>query len=302
MKRLSFEPLWGLRSNHLQTVLPSFLAPGAEPPSNRWIAELDGGDQLSCELSAPKNWQGQTVVLVHGLGGSHASNYMIRIARKLYLKGCQVIRVNLRGCGSGAGLSKLPYCGGNSADLLRVLQTCKSQFPNSPVTLIGFSLGGNIALKLAGELGEGAAQWIESCIAVCAPLHLGRSVRAIERYTLYHRHFLKSLIKQFYREERPRSLYEIDDTITAPFWGYRGAEDYYQNCSSIRFLPHIRQSTRLLYAEDDPFVDLSPLKALHLPDAVQAWTTQHGGHMGFLGRCNREHKSQWMDQTLLEWV
>jgi predicted alpha/beta-fold hydrolase len=225
------------------------------------------------------------------------------MARKFYEGGRKVVRVNLRGCGSGAGLSKKPYCAGSSGDVRKVLQDLKLEAPRSEIVLIGFSLGGNIALKLAGEMGSDAEKWVKRFIAVSAPLDLFQSVKKIQENPIYHFYYLNRIKSQAKRwnPHKIRSLYEFDDQITAPLSGYGCAREYYQECSSIRFLPNIRQSARLLFAEDDPFISLDPIRDVLLPEEVEVAVTKRGGHMGFLGSGFKEKSLYWMDEQLLLW-
>ncbi len=306
--KLDFQPISGLSFCHLQMVAASYLPAGSPPPSERTLVDLGEGDHLSCEISTLPSWKetDPTVVLVHGMGGSHTSGYMVRLSRKLYARGIKAVRVNLRGCGSGEGLSKLPYSAGTSQDVLKVLQFLKRQAPLSRIVLIGFSLGGNIALKLAGELGAQAKDLVDRVIAVCAPLDLAQTVQMIQekRNRLYHFYYLKKISKQArgWNTRPPRTLYEFDDVITAPSWGYASADAYYRDCSSARFLPAIQQTTHLLFAEDDPFISLQRLEGIALPNSVRVWTTDRGGHMGFLGKAPKPHSPHWMDHVLLNWI
>ncbi len=297
-QNLYFKPLLGLSSPHLQTILPSFLPPGKEVPSKPWIFILSDGDKLSLEVSKPLDWKSThpTTFLIHGLGGDHSSSYMIRMTRKLYQKGHKVIRVNLRGCGSGQGLATKPYCAGNSHDLLEILIENNKENSESPTNVIGFSLGGNITLKLCGELGGSLSSLVNHCIAVCPPLDLFHAVQTIGKKPFYEKYFLKSLTKQFY--ETHSSMYLLDDNITAPAWGYESALDFYQSCSSLFFLPKIKHKARILFAKDDPFIDYTKIDMISLPDSVKVYTTEQGGHMGFLG----EKRRYWMDDLLLSWV
>lgn len=304
---LDFKPFRGFSSKHLQTILPSLKFREKPPESFQWIIGMGDDDYLSCEVSQPKNWKpcDRTILLLHGLGGSHSGQYMIRIARKIFDKGMKVVRVNLRGCGSGKGLSKLPYHAGCSQDIFKVLQKCKQENPDSKLTVIGFSLGANIALKLIGELGESAKEWIETCFAICTPLDLKQTVNAIGKksHYFYQRYFLKQLMIQAesWLKEKVKSIYEFDQRVTAPLWGFKDVEDYYVKCSSQFFLPKIGTPTHLLFAVDDPFIDLTTINQIDLPNAVKVWVTKHGGHMGFIGR-NAKPDHYWMDQLLLNWL
>lgn len=298
-------PTTGLSSPHIQTVMAAYRHAGPVPQTEQWHVTLDDGDILSCAVSVAPNWQksAKTVVLVHGLGGSEESKYMIRLTRHCYQRGCKVVRVNLRGCGPGKGLAKLPYNAGTSDDILRVLQELKCKESASPIVLMGFSLGGNIVLKLAGELGGRAKGYYEKCIAVSAPLDLAETVHLIEkkRHLIYHRYYLNKILLQAapWVKQKVRSLYEFDNLVTAPLWGYRGADDYYRSCSSIGFLSKIEHETHILCAEDDPFVNLDRLYGMELSDKLHLYQTKHGGHMGFQGRTEMVFNGHWMDQWLL---
>lgn len=306
---LNFSPLLGLSSKHLQTILPVFMGGGKPPLSKSWIVDLQDGDRLCCEVSIPPNWKEEkkTVVMIHGLGGSHESPYMIRMARKFYQNDKKVVRMNLRGCGSGKGMAKRPYNAGTSEDLLEVLQALKKKSPHSDLIVIGFSLGGNIVLKLAGELGKHAEKLVHTFIAICPPLDINSTLLMLEKWKnyLYHRYFLKSVSSQgisWLGNRKIKSLSEFDQLVTAPIWAYKSAMDYYESCSSSRFLPLIKHATHVLFAMDDPFVSMSPLYEIDVPQHVNIWATQYGGHMGFIGKTPKQHESKWMDYLLLNWI
>lgn len=302
IKQLSFLPFWGLSSKHLQMILAAFMPQKRTVDSIQKLVSVGKEDQLSCEISIPGSWKhnDQTIVLIHGLGGSHSSNYMVRMARKLYEMGHKVVRANLRNCGSGKELSKQPYHAGNSEDIFEVLRILKIEFPRSNISMIGFSLGGNIALKLAGELGTEAGNYLSKVIAICPPFDLERTVRLIEKNSFYLQYYLKSIYKQSipWTTKKFQSLYEFDDKITGPSWGYSGAKEYYDNCSSRHFLSRIDVATHILCAEDDPFVSINHLDKIALSPSVQLYTTKYGSHMGFIGR----KKLRWLDDLLLSWV
>jgi uncharacterized protein len=309
IRSLNFCPLAGLSYRHIQTILPSFMSVGDPPVSKSLIVHLQDGDRLSCEVSCPLDWKEseKTVVLVHGLGGCHESSYMISMARKLYESGKRAVRVNLRGSGSGKGMAKRPYNAGTSGDLLEVLQALKKEMPHSDLTVIGFSLGGNVVLKLAGELHEQAEQLVHSFIAVSPPLDLAHTVQLLEKREnyLYHRYFLKKILSQgmnWLDNRKINSLFEFDHLVTAPLWAYKSAMDYYESCSSSRFLPRIKHTTHILLAKDDPFISMQILREIDLPQHVNIWTTQYGGHMGFIGKTPKQHGSKWLDYLLLNWI
>jgi uncharacterized protein len=306
---LDFCPLLGLSSSHLQTILPICMGGGEPPLTKSWIVDLQDGDRLCCEVSIPPDWKegGKTVVLVHGLGGCHESPYMIRMARKFYETGKRVVRVNLRGCGTGKGMAKRPYNAGTSGDLLEVLQALKKDSSHSDLTVIGFSMGGNIVLKLAGELGDHAEKWVHAFIAICPPLDICHSLLLLDKTNnyLYRRYYLKSVASQgmsWLNNLEIESLLEFDQLVTAPLWGYKSAMEYYESCSSRHFLPEIKHRTHILFAMDDPFISMSILNDIAVPQQVNIWVTQYGGHMGFIGKTPTQYESKWMDYLLLNWI
>ncbi|MBS0634119.1 MAG: alpha/beta fold hydrolase [Verrucomicrobia bacterium] len=287
-----FHPLPFLSSPHLQTILGSLRRPPPPPPSFTLPIHVGNDDFITCECSTPPSFK-KIVVLVHGLGGSHASPYMIRIAKHLFDRNIMAVRMNLRSCGSAKGLSKLPYHAGRSQDLLAVLELLQKDYPAQEVNLVGFSLGANIALKLQGELGSSSP--VTKTLAINPPLDLAKAVRSIQK-TIYHRYYLKSICKQAgpWLKGAVESLYDFDDKVTGPIWGFSGADDYYNYASSCRYISAIKGHCKILFSEDDPFItkeirDMAPY----------AETTRYGGHMGYLGYTAPEFKYHWLDEYII---
>ena len=305
---LTFTPFPGLSSPHLQTIIGRFSATGMPPPSEILVTPLQDGDRLFSIMSTPENWDSHfpTVVLIHGLGGNHNSGYMVRFSRKIYQMGYRVLRVNLRGSGPGVNLSLKPYYGGNSCDIKEILGQLKQKHAKSPLFLIGFSLGGNIVLKLAGEIGDNQ-QLVDSFFAVCPPIDLAHTVDLLSQgfNKIYHRYYLHHLCQQAQKWLNGRfinSLEEYDNLVTAPQWGYENAQDYYRKCSSFQFIPRIHLPCNILYSGDDPFIDYRILEDKNIPSNVKIWVSSHGGHMGFMGRNEKGEGYHWMDSTLLKWL
>lgn len=306
---LSFSPLPGFSSPHVQTILGTFIRSGKAPPSTQLHVSLDDGDVLCCELSTPPSWTNtqKTIMMIHGLGGSHNSSYMIRLSRKFYQIGYRVLRINLRGCGSGKHLARLPYHGGVSHDVRRVIQEIKKQTPLSPLILIGFSLGGNIALKLAGESKPHQESMADHTIAVCPPIDLTRTLQMISHSSnrLYHHYYLKQLrpvAKQWTPDKLMTSMYEFDNHVTAQAWGFKDANDYYQQASSCFHLPDMQSSCQILFAMDDPFIDYKSVLERPLSPSIKVSLSKYGGHMGFVGWSGHKHSYFWLDHILHKWI
>ncbi len=309
LRMMNFRPLPEISSPHLQTILAQYGPKMESPPSENILIQLDDGDVLSCHASWPNPYKINDPILVclHGLGGSHNSAYLRRLSAKMYAEGMPVFRINMRGCGTGKGLAMRPYHGGISYDILLVLKYIRKQYPFNPITVIGFSLGGNIVLKLAGELGKQAANYIDHLIAICPSIDLEYAARCLLKPSswVYQRYYLQHLMEQsenWLNGQVINSVYEYDDKITSVYWGWKNAHEYYTACSSRYYIENIAIPTDILFAEDDPFIDWQPIKELNLPDCVNVSITQYGGHMGFIGWAGKDHGYYWMDQLLKGWI
>ncbi|MGD9723353.1 MAG: YheT family hydrolase [Pirellulales bacterium] len=309
-----------LRGGHAQTLAGAYL-PFRSPGYHAQHVEvmLADGDRLVLHDDCPGTWRphDRSALLIHGLGGSHASGYMVRLAHKLRQRGVRVFRMDLRGCGAGVELARLPYHSGRSEDAAAAIGALAERLPHSPVTLVGFSLGANIVLKLLGELGEAPCGNLDSAMAVCPPVDLAACSRKIGRPTnrLYDRYFVRVLLAQLEHRararhdavqatfaRRPRSLWEFDNEFTAVVCGFGTADKYYEQASSAAWLPRIRLPTLVVAARDDPMVECNPLERAGASHSVQVHLTEHGGHLGFIGRSGVDPDRRWMEWRVVDWV
>jgi predicted alpha/beta-fold hydrolase len=315
-----FKPLPLLNSGWAQTIGAVLWPQMPNPrPTARHAVPLPDGDQLVVVENRPRNWRpgDRIVVLVHGLTGSSASKDLIRLCRKAVRRGLLVMRVNLRGCGEGFGLARHLYHSGRSEDLREVIKWLGARFPDSPVTQIGFSLGGNITLKMAGEDGDVSPGGLDSVVAVSPPIDLAACSKRLEgpSFRFFDRYFVNALLRhverlhrQFPEMPRPHfpkdlTLRGFDDVYTAPRSGFRDAADYYAQSSSEQFIPAIRRRSLVLCAADDPIVDAKSYRRLAPSDHVQVVLTPSGGHVGFLGRSADAWLGvRWMDDLVLNWL
>ena len=314
-----FLPFPLLRGPHLQTIAAAKLSLWRrEPPGETQVVTLPDGDRIALVVSTPQQWRPDdpSVVLLHGLCGCHQSSYMMRLALGLWQRGMRAIRMNMRGCGAGVGLARQPYHSGRSADVLAVLEDLQRHWPQSPVTLLGFSLGGNVMLKFAGEMGRQAEELCTQVIAVCPPADLAACSRLLGKPSnwLYERYFMRRLLAAVAERHRlfpdlapvdlPErlSLYQFDNLYTAPQCGFADADDYYERSSAAPLTPHITLPCRILFAADDPVIDATVFDGLALPPNVEVVRTSKGGHLGFLGRPGQAGGYRWMDACLLDWI
>lgn len=314
-----FRPHPLLTGGHRQTLAGIFL------PGRRYTYEarqhqvrLADGDRLVLHEDCPRSWQpgDRTALLVHGLAGCHSSPYMVRVAAKLCQRGVRVFRMDLRGCGAGWGLALLPYHSGRSEDAAAALEYMSRLCPDSPATLVGFSLGGNIALKLLGECEDRPPGNLASAVAVCPPIHLAYAIQQLRRLEnrLYERRFVQLLYRRandlagisplargrFRRP--PRTLLEFDEQFTAPVCGFGTAENYYAQASAIRTIARIRLPTLVIASRDDPMVPHEPWLDVETPPSFVLCLTDHGGHLGFIGVSTGDPDLRWMDWRVVEWT
>ena len=315
-----FRPHPLLFHGHLQT-LPAFFCAGADYPyaARQHQVELEDKDRIVLHDDCPGRWQpsDRSALLIHGLGGSYRSPYLVRIAARLNQHGVRTFRMDLRGCGAGAGLARRPYHAGQSDDVAAALRYLAEVCPQSPTALVGFSLGGNLALKLLGEGGPRPPGNLDRTMAICPPIDLAAAVGSLDKLLnrYYDRYFVRRLLRQASKNKalrpdapaldfphRPRRLYEFDDLYTAPVCGFGRADNYYQRCSSLHLVGNIKVPTLVLAARDDPMIPVALFERAAWPSAVRLELTDHGGHLGFISRAGPHPDRRWLDGRVVHWV
>jgi len=313
---LTFKPFPLFEDGHLQTVAAALLPFPRHLPSTKRFVYLSDGDCITYEVSTPEKWKSidPTVVMIHGLCGSHRSPYVVRFAKKLSKHGIRTIRINLRGCGSGRRRSKKMYHVDSSDDVWRGLKKIKNEMPDSSLILVGFSLGGNVALKMAGEWANEARHLIDKLIAINPPIDLIASAHRLSKSKIYEKYFMFYLrydmidIHNHFADLPPiaispkMSLFEFDEFYIAPQSGYLTAREYYYASSAGRVIPEIKVNSHILFARDDPIVDYSAMKHIKIPNNVQIFITDKGGHLGYLGMPGKSKHFHWIDGMLLNWI
>jgi len=312
----AFKPFPLFTGCHSQTIAASFLTFSRNPSSITRFVYLADGEKVAYEVSTPPNWKSTdpTIILVHGLCGSHRSPYIVRIAKKLDKQNLRTIRINLRGCGTGKGYAKRMYHADCSNDVWYALKEINRETPDSPMIVMGFSLGGNVVLKMAGDWGEEANKLVKKVIAINPPIDMHASVRLLSKNKVYERYFMRHLrsdvmFRHSHFDDLPpiaipsdMTLLEFDEFYIAPQSGYSTAEEYYHASSSGRLIPEIRVSSHILFAKDDPIVDCNVMENVQVPPNVDILVTEQGGHLGYLGVPGQEGGFHWMDTILLQWI
>src|SRR5262249_29946575 len=230
-------------------------------------------------------------------------------------EGIRAIRMDLRGCGRGAHLSRRTYNGACSHDVRAAVEEILREFDTSPLALIGFSLGGNIALKLAGEAVDAPLPQLACVAAVAPPIDLVQCAALISapRNRLYEMHFVRSMIKQVRLHQRHfpelpmlriplhATLRQFDDLYTAPRGGFSGALDYYRRASSFPLVPRIGVPALILTPRVDPFIAVEPFEELRAPSHIEVQISRHGGHLGFIG-WDHTGSVRWAERRVVDWV
>lgn len=307
----AFDPLF--TNHHLATIAGNLWLRRLDTPRYPVEAvafESEPGVKVLVQIQRAPGAPRGTMVLVHGLEGSGEAGYMRSMAQAALDAGYTVHRFNLRTCGGTDQWCKTLYHAGLTTDLLAWLRRLESE-ECAPVYLTGYSLGGNVVLKLAGELGDAARGLIAGVCALSTPIDLAACARkmGLPENRFYDWRFVRRMrhrigaMGRFPKSElrRAQSIYEFDDRITAPSFGFRDAEHYYSTQSSQGFLDRIRVRTLLVQAEDDTFIPFSVYRhaAFGRNPQLELLVTKHGGHLGFLSRRGPRF---WADQTVLAWA
>lgn len=314
-KKIEFKPL--LKNPFFQTVFSNYLDFAKEPPSKIHFVKLPDGDVLSLEVSTPPEWTEEkgSVALLHGLCGSSKSPYVKRLAKRVYDGGRQAIRFNMRGCGIGKGLAQNIYHSGCSNDIKVALLDLKKHFPRTKIILVGFSLGANVTVKLAGELGGDNHSLLLGAVAVSPPLNLLSSAHrlALPKNQMIAEYFSKQLFthiddlhKNFpdlppHKITEQTSINDIDELYIAKRAKFSSALDYYMQCSGVNKIDKIQVPTKILFARDDPIIHSDELDDITLPAHIEVVKTDYGGHIGFVGM-NILRDFRWMDNLVEDWI
>ncbi|MFN0207076.1 MAG: YheT family hydrolase [Planctomycetota bacterium] len=313
-----------LRSAHAQTIAGTIPlgngSPAARAQKIHRVA-VSNDDFVCLHEDIPPRWRegGPAALLVHGLCGDHESSYMVRISKRLRVRGFRTFRMDLRGAGASFLLSKKLYHSGQSDDIAASVRAIQQMCPKSEVSVIGFSLGGNLVLKFLAEnavAGIHKIRNIEKAVAVSPPADLAASLARLEGAwgNLYNRYFVRLLIKltnshQKYVkgaatglfERAPKTLIEFDDKYTAPINGFLSAHDYYSRSSAAPMLPQIETPTLVLLSRDDPVV-CSAVFEKPVSPFVKTILTKAGGHLGFFAKSNTDPDRRWMDWRIVDWI
>jgi uncharacterized protein len=323
-----FVPRRFLRSGHLQTIVGNFLPrteslpePESQPIEVEAASSARGASFVLCHCHwqpAKVRTERLTMVIVHGLEGSSASPYVRGNSARAWKAGCNVVRMNMRSCGAGEQFSPSIYHAGRSEDVAIVMaELARVQLIRS-FALVGYSMGGNLVLKLAGELGGTPPSYLRAVVGVSPLMDLVASSVALHQpqNRLYETRFLADLLKHFRHKvelypdlysadglSTIRTMRQFDEQVVARYGGFADADDYYRSVASSNWVQDISVPTLILHALDDPFIRMTPETRgkLLANSRVRLVETRHGGHCAFLS-LEPGDAGFWAERTLLDFL
>ena len=317
-----FAPRRGLFNGHLQTIVGNYLPrPKFTLQSNVEAIEVDPAD--GSRVLCHSHWHAGadmgkrlTLVLVHGLEGSSNSQYIKGLTMRAWSAGCNVVRMNMRNCSDSDNLTPTLYHSALSGDVGAVVDHYAKRFGLTRVALVGYSMGGNLVLKLAGEWGKRPP--LCAVAAVCPAVDLAAGSDALHQPAnrVYEWHFLRRLMRRYRRKAAlypaiysthgigpVRSLRDFDDKIVARYCGFRDADDYYYRAAAARVIDRVAVPTLILRALDDPFIRLTAdtrAKILANPQ-IRLVETAHGGHCAYLST-ERGDEIHWAEAAVIRYL
>jgi predicted alpha/beta-fold hydrolase len=316
-----FEPHPRLRNGHVMTVWAwgrQRTFPRLPLPQDRVFIVAPDARVLGRCYWQPTPTSHPTFIALHGLEGSSEAHYMRGMADKAFAEGFNVVLLNQRNCGGTEHLSMTLYHSGLSADVDVVLRELSAE-GHRAVVIAGYSLGGNLALKLAGDYGRDAPTTLKAIAAVSPVMDLPRCVDALERRSnfFYQWNFVRHLKARMRRKaaafperfstealDRIRTVRQFDEEYTAPFFGFRDATDYYYRAAALRVVERIEVPTLVLVAGDDPFVPSDSFRqsAVSGNPRITVRVSAHGGHCAFIGPANGDGDGYWAERRVVDFL
>jgi|SRR5579872_3325171 len=308
-----FIPARLLRNPHLQTFAAALMGRAQFVPSvERWFISVGGEkNQLRCDCSWQPDPQGRTTaVICHGLGGSSSSPIVIGMAAALWKAGMNIVRYNMRNCGGTEERCRTLYHSGMHGDMVRVIDELIARECQS-IVLIGFSAGGNLTLNTAASLGSSVPPQVKAVASICGAMDVAAAADALHEGAsrFYEWRFVRELENLFKRKAKLfpdifrlnhlrkfKSIREFDNDITAPYGGYRDADDIYASISSSRWAERISLPALVIQSKDDPFIRLLPatVEKMKRNPHITFVEPECGGHCGFVA----SGRSWWAEETV----
>jgi predicted alpha/beta-fold hydrolase len=318
---MSFKTSFLLKNRHIQTLFATFFRKTVELDFDIEKFWLDDGDFVECFWynKPDTNSTKPIVILFHGLEGSYKSPYIQGMMQSLATNGFTSVLMHFRGCSEKDNLLPRSYHSGDSGDAKAWIEYLSKKYINSPLFAVGFSLGGNMLLKLTGEYADKSP--LKASVSVSAPLQLDICANQMNRgfSKIYQAHLMKHLKKSLLKKYRKfpmqkylhlnekqidklKTFWDFDGAYTAPIHGFKSADDYYKRSSSRQFLKDIQTPTLIIHAKDDPFMTpkIIPQES-ELSKYVRLELSNHGGHVGFVGGSLFKPK-YWLEKAIVDFL
>jgi predicted alpha/beta-fold hydrolase len=293
--------------------------PALPSPEIRYFDVASGSRVLAHCHWQPRRWEHPTLIALHGLESSSDAHYVRGLSEKAFLAGFNAVRLNQRNCGGTERLSDSLYHSGLTGDPIAVIRELADVDRLPAFVCAGYSLGGNLALKLAGDYGANPPDCLRAVCAVSPTLDLAICVEALEerRNAIYQWHFVRNLKRRMRRKVRAfpgrwsldalgriHSIREFDQAYTAPHHGFHDAADYYHRASAIRVIDKISIPTLIITSADDPFVPPGPFRepAVINNRNITVKVLQHGGHCGFVEESKEGYDGYWAEREIVEFA
>ncbi len=313
----NFRAHWLVGGRHLQTIIPNLLPAPREPlGTRRHFVHLADNDILVLHENNPsiEAIVDRSVLLVHGLCGSHASGTIVRMTRRLLDQGIRVWRLDMRGCGAGFDLARGAFHAARWSDLFAATEHVASHNSSVPLTMIGFSLGANLLLKMLATYRDELPAIVSGGIAIAPPIDLEHCCLGMQDglAKIYDRVFAYRLWRDFCKRRanitsqelvtithHPTTLWDFDNNVTRLLAGYESAISYYHASSAINDLHKIALPTLILSAADDPIVPASIFHSAQFARRTTLWMSSGGGHLGFWAQ---DRRGEWLNDQILHWI
>ena len=292
--------------------------PDLPPPVDRHFDVEEGTRVLAqCYWQADPR-SSPALLALHGLEGSSSAHYMRGLADKAYRRGFNVVLLNQRNCGGTEALCEGLYHSGLTADAAHVIDELAHEGIDR-IVVAGYSLGGNLALKLAGEFADAPPSALKGVCAISPVIELAECVQALERRQniIYQWNFVRGLKARMRRKAAThpgrfpvarladvRTVRQFDEYFTAPHFGFNGASDYYHRASAMRVVDRIRLPALVITAQDDPFVPIGPFRDPQVTanPHIRLIVTTHGGHCGFVSNARDDDDGYWAETRIVEFA
>ena len=324
LKQSEFKPAWWLNNAHLQTIYPSLFRK-VSSHTEVWRERLTTPDNDFIDIDWCGKGKQPIVILFHGLAGSSQSGYIKGLQQVLIEHDYRSVVLNFRGCSGESNNSARSYHSGETEDIDFLYRVLREREPDTPISAVGFSLGGNALLKWLGEQGNKIS--LSAAVAVSVPFVLNICATKMDSgfSKVYRNNLIRELVEYMQTKHAHlkntgkseeadrisrlgdlsaiRSFWQYDDQVVARLHGFKGVDDYYKKSSSRQFLNKIAIPTLLIQAQDDPFMTQNVIPQQNeMAACVCMEITQGGGHVGFITGCNPLKPNYWLDQRIPEFL